>query len=269
VGIRKTKVFKGVKFTESVITTGFNIFVSDRQIREFLSQRDIKLPGEAYLFDTDAEFFSFYHRPDVWSAELSTSVHASEDNIGLWFYNEETQVKVRSDNRELIDRVFNHFQAHSDSCRMSLADKETALRKRLRIFIGHGHDSAWRDVKDHLHEKHGYMIEAYETAPRAGLTITDVLKDAKRDSGFAILVMTAENKDADGHFRARENVIHECGLFQGKLGMKRAIVLREDGCEEFSNLAGVQYIPFAKGRVQETFGEILATIKREFLDSDT
>jgi len=50
---------------------------------------------------------------------------------------------------------------------------------------------------------------------------------------------------------------------RGRLGLRRAIVLREDGCKEFSNLAGVQEIRFSKANIRETFGEVLATIKRE------
>ncbi|MFK4727999.1 hypothetical protein ABIE89_009099 [Bradyrhizobium niftali] len=94
--------------------------------------------------------------------------------------------------------------------------------------------------------------------------IADVLDIMEDEASFAILVMTGENEDHKGELHARENVIHEVGLFQGRLGFRRAIVLLEDGCAEFSNLAGVQYIPFAKGNIRETFGEILATIRREF-----
>ena len=46
------------------------------------------------------------------------------------------------------------------------------------IFIGHGHSSAWRDVKDHLVEQHGYLVEAYETGARAGHTVRDILAGA-------------------------------------------------------------------------------------------
>jgi predicted nucleotide-binding protein len=63
---------------------------------------------------------------------------------------------------------------------------------------------------------------------------------------------------------ARENVIHEIGLFQRTLGLHKVIVLLEDGCKEFSNRAGVQYIPFSKGNIKEVFGEVVASIRREF-----
>jgi predicted nucleotide-binding protein len=59
-------------------------------------------------------------------------------------------------------------------------------------------------------------------------------------------------------------VVHEIGLFQGRLGFNRAIVLLEDGVEEFSNIHGIEQIRFSKGNIRETYGEILATIKREF-----
>lgn len=47
------------------------------------------------------------------------------------------------------------------------------------------------------------------------------------ESSFALLVMTGEDKTKAGKFRARQNVVHEAGLFQGQLGFSRAIILRE------------------------------------------
>jgi predicted nucleotide-binding protein len=140
--------------------------------------------------------------------------------------------------------------------------RDQALRSWLQIFIGHGRNKLWRDIKDHLSEKHGFKVTAYETGARAGLHIVDVLKDVQKSTGFAILVMTAENKDIDEVMHARENVIHEIGLFQGQLGTNRAIVLLEEGCIPFSNLAGVQCISFSKDNIKETFGDVLATIRR-------
>ena len=80
----------------------------------------------------------------------------------------------------------------------------------------------------------------------------------------APLVLSAEDQMADGTFHARQNVIHETGLFQGRLGFSRAIVVREEGAEEFSNLSGIQEIRFGKGRIRETFGDVLAVLRREF-----
>jgi predicted nucleotide-binding protein len=80
---------------------------------------------------------------------------------------------------------------------------------------------------------------------------------------FALLVMTGEDEMKDEMILVRQNVIHEAGLFQGWLGFNRAIVLLEDGTEEFSNIHGLQQIRFSKGRIAETYGEVLAVLKRE------
>jgi predicted nucleotide-binding protein len=48
------------------------------------------------------------------------------------------------------------------------------------------------------------------------------------DAAFAFLILTAEDEATDEKLHARENVVHEAGLFQGKLGFKKAILLLED-----------------------------------------
>jgi len=140
-----------------------------------------------------------------------------------------------------------------------------ASQPKPTIFIGHGGASQqWRLLKDHLHEQQGYEVVAYETGARSGLWIGQILEELLRQSTFALLVMTAEDEQADGTRRARENVVNEAGLFQGRLGFPRAIVLLEEGVQPFSNLAGLQYIPFKRDNIRESFGDVLATIRREF-----
>ena len=83
------------------------------------------------------------------------------------------------------------------------------------------------------------------------------------ESSVALLVMTGEDETKEGKLLPRLNVIHEAGLFQGRLGFNKAVVLQEDGAEEFSNIAGIDQIMFPKGKIKETFGEVLAFLKRE------
>jgi len=80
---------------------------------------------------------------------------------------------------------------------------------------------------------------------------------------LAFLIMTAEDEHADKTQHARENVIHEIGLFQGRLGFNKAIVLLEDGCSEFSNIHGLNQIRFNKGNLEEKFEEIRMVLERE------
>jgi predicted nucleotide-binding protein len=77
------------------------------------------------------------------------------------------------------------------------------------------------------------------------------------------LVMSKEDETADGEWRARQNVVHEAGLFQGRYGFGRAIAIVEDGCTVFSNIAGIQQLRY-RHDIREVFGEAVATIRREF-----
>ena len=80
---------------------------------------------------------------------------------------------------------------------------------------------------------------------------------------FAFLVMTAEDEHGDGRYHARENVIHEVGLFQGKLGFRKAVLLVEDECEKPSNVHGLTHIGFPKHRIDAAFEEVRRVLERE------
>ncbi|WP_175008106.1 nucleotide-binding protein [Cellulosimicrobium sp. TH-20] len=134
----------------------------------------------------------------------------------------------------------------------------------VHVFLGHGRSPDWRYIKDELADKHGLDVEAFESGARAGHGIRDVLEGMLSRSTIAFLVMTGEDETAEGESRARQNVVHEVGLFQGKLGFPRAIAVVEDGVEVFSNLDGVQQIRYAKGHPKSAVSDILATIRREF-----
>jgi predicted nucleotide-binding protein len=75
--------------------------------------------------------------------------------------------------------------------------------------------------------------------------------------------MTAEDLQSDGTLRARENVVHEVGLFQGRLGFKRAIVMLEEGCNEFSNIDGLDQIRFPKNDIIARSENVRRVLKRE------
>jgi predicted nucleotide-binding protein len=74
--------------------------------------------------------------------------------------------------------------------------------------------------------------------------------------------LTAGDEQKDGKIQARMNVIHEAGLFQGKLGFTRAIVLLEEGYEKFSNIRGLGQIRFPKGNIKQAFEEVREVLER-------
>jgi predicted nucleotide-binding protein len=137
-------------------------------------------------------------------------------------------------------------------------------RRSRTIFIGHGRSQAWVALKSFMAKLH-LEYEEFNRVSAAGVTTRERLAEMLDRCGLALLVLTGEDVHEDQTTHARENVIHEVGLFQGRLGWRRAIPLLEDGCEEFSNIVGVNHIPFAKGNIKACFPKIRHVLEREGL----
>ncbi|NRQ42536.1 nucleotide-binding protein [Rheinheimera sp. YQF-2] len=134
-----------------------------------------------------------------------------------------------------------------------------------KVFIGHGRSSVWKDLSHFLSDRLKLEWDEFNRESSAGISIKDRLEAMLDQASFAFLIMTAEDEHIDSTIHARENVIHEVGLFQGRLTFKRAIILLEDGCEEFSNIHGVGQIRFPKGNVRAAFEDIRMVLEREGL----
>jgi hypothetical protein len=133
------------------------------------------------------------------------------------------------------------------------------------VFIGHGRSSVWKDLKDFIQDRMHLPWDEFNRLPVAGITNIDRLSQMLEEAAIAFLIMTAEDEQADGKQHARQNVIHEAGLFQGRLGFERAIILLEEGCEEFSNVQGLCQIRYPKGNVSVVFEYIRRVLEREGL----
>jgi predicted nucleotide-binding protein len=118
-------------------------------------------------------------------------------------------------------------------------------------------------LKDFINDRLCLPWDEFNRVPVAGFTNIARLSEMMNQACFALLVMTAEDEQIDGKLIARQNVIHEVGLFQGRLGFERAIILLEEGCEEFSNINGLCQIRFPKGKISSSFEEIRLVLERE------
>jgi predicted nucleotide-binding protein len=128
------------------------------------------------------------------------------------------------------------------------------------VFIGHGRSLLWRELKDFIEDQLHLPVDEFNSVPVAGIATSARLGELLDATAFAFLIMTAEDEQLDGKIRARENVVHEVGLFQGRLGFPRAIVLLEEGCDEFSNIHGLGQIRFPKGNISAKFEDIRAVL---------
>jgi hypothetical protein len=261
--MEKTKVYPDTCFPPEVVCEAVDVltsFIEEENLEPNGLKRRITLEnGESWSHDTDEEFFADYRKP---FDRAAYGFGLSKFNFDVWIFHRDTTITVSAPERYQIEASFEVFEKNAERCKLPPVPEKP--KPKPIIFIGHGGSEQWKNLKDHLHEKHDYDVEAYEIGARAGHAIRDILEEMLGKTSFAILVMTGEDKTEDGEMRARQNVVHELGLFQGKLGFTKAIILLEDGTEEFSNIHGINQIRYGKANIKETFGEVLATLKREF-----
>ena len=67
-----------------------------------------------------------------------------------------------------------------------------------------------------LLEEHNIKSVYYESECRTGLSMDNVIEEFKQNEKikFAILTLMKEDETADGQVHARQNVIHELGIFR-------------------------------------------------------
>lgn len=264
--MEKTKKYNNIIFSAEVLKKAIDTFISmvPEEKKAGAYSLTIKHGSEEWSYDTDEEFYADYRKKPCY-AHLSKLFDGYTISIFMHresYYEIFTSLSVLAPERNKIEQVFEVFENHV--AESTLPPPPKPKQNPPLIFIGHGHKKIWRELKDHLQEKHNYTVEAYEIGARAGHAIRDIIKKMLKDSSFAILVMTGEIDVKKGKKLARQNVIHEIGLFQGYLGFEKAIILLEEGTKEFSNIQGIQQIRFPKGKIKETFGDVLATLRREF-----
>jgi predicted nucleotide-binding protein len=139
------------------------------------------------------------------------------------------------------------------------------IHSGIRVFIGHGQSKLWYELKDFIQTRLHLQWDEFNRVPVAGIPNISRLSEMLNNAAIAFLILTAEDEQGNGNMNPRMNVVHEAGLFQGKLGFKKAILLLEEGCEEFSNINGLGQIRFPKGNISAAFENIRQVLEREGL----
>lgn len=136
--------------------------------------------------------------------------------------------------------------------------------KAQRIFISHGSSKNWMQVQSYIEKD--LEIDTLELAqePNKGRTVLQKLNEESDKCSYAVVVMTGDDIISEDETRARENVLHEIGFFQGKYGLEKVCLLYEEGTNIPSNIHGLVYIPFPKNIITATFGSLSRELKVYF-----
>lgn len=144
---------------------------------------------------------------------------------------------------------------------MRIGEKTEKVKKANRIFISHGRSNEWRKLQAYLEKDLEHQTLELAQEANLGRTILQKLSEEAQKCSIAVIVMTGDDLTDDKEVRARENVMHEIGFFQGFYGLNNVVLLHESGVNIPSNIHGLVYIPFAKDTIDATFGALHRELK--------
>jgi predicted nucleotide-binding protein len=207
-------------------------------------------------------------KPDVKTGQLRFFVHPVRSHLAKIYGKESPELMHFSPVPPDLPDAYaaNELRKRLQQLKFIVERLESLLGASVQgkqVFIGHGRSPLWRELKDFVADRLGLPWDEFNREAAAGITTSERLNEMLSGAGFALLILTAEEERSDGTLHARSNVVHEVGLFQGRLGLRRAIVLLEEGCAEFSNITGLSQIRFPRGDVAARFEEIRRVMERE------
>jgi predicted nucleotide-binding protein len=136
-----------------------------------------------------------------------------------------------------------------------------STERRESIFISHGRSKEWFKIQAFCEKDLHYPTIELAQQPNLGRTVLQKLDEESSKCKVAIIVMTGDDIIDSGEIRARENVLHEIGFFQGKYGVGKIVLLHEEGVNIPSNIHGLVYISFPKDTSETTLGALSRELK--------
>ena len=176
------------------------------------------------------------------------------------------QSEIERDNQNAFRRQMGQakgiIQSAVDALTDSLAEFEEESAKEdkgtshgafdpNKIFVVHGHNETVKQTVARTLESIGLSPIILAEQPDKGRTVIEKFENEGNDVGFAIVLLTADdkgrkNKARKMQSRARQNVVFEMGYFMALLGRERVMLLLQEGVEEPSDLKGIVYTPLDK-----------------------
>jgi sugar/nucleoside kinase (ribokinase family) len=131
------------------------------------------------------------------------------------------------------------------------------------VFVAHGRDPAWYQIKEFIEQECELRVYAFETESWESRNITEALSGYLDRCSFAVCVLTGEDMTEDGRRRARQNVIHEAGLFQGRYGFDRVLLLVDEECDFHLDPIGLNVVTFPRRDLASAFWQISRMIRQQ------
>ncbi len=212
--------------------------------------------GSTWKLDGRHDFYERYRQPGVASAYIED---IGADAFRLSYIEQMgTTVFAKHPDDEQLRAMFAIFDEDRPGA-------ETSVRESVggvpNVFISQGGRAAGRALAEGL-ERNGFVVKTYERPGNRRDATRSLLEALVQGRDFAVLLYLDEDEDAHGGRRAREHVLHEVGLFQGRLGLERAVIVRQEGLEPLDRSHAVPEVGFRQDP-REVLDELVGMISAQ------
>lgn len=241
------------------VTKRYDFTESFQYIRERLAAQRFRLRRPL----RDAELEDATGAGDVFAAAVLSSLISNQLHVELGAYlglslARQKLARPGAGGRALPIDLSNGFLQQAEP--VSVVKPNTS-----DVFLVH-HQSPYRDqVIRFVRDECGVRVRELDTAGVAEHEVRLATSDMVDQGSFAICLLHCDETMQDGRSRADQSIIYQAGVFQGRYGFGRVALLAEEGCDTFSNIAGVVRLDFPQRQVDTTFFELRRMLLREGL----
>ncbi|MFM7182352.1 MAG: TIR domain-containing protein [Verrucomicrobiales bacterium] len=131
------------------------------------------------------------------------------------------------------------------------------------IVVGHGKSALWRSLRDRITEVFPGPCHGFQQVPLPGLGTMAAMLEVMPRARFAILVLTRDDVETEGELAAQLNVVRLAGLFQGRLGFSRVLLLVEECATVLPGLHDLPCFVFPEGDPLAIWLTVRAILEKE------
>lgn len=131
------------------------------------------------------------------------------------------------------------------------------------IALGHGKSALWRSFHEQIVADFPIPCHGFQQVPLPGLGTMAAMLEVLPRARFAILMLTCEDAAAEGELAAALNVVRLAGLFQGRLGFSKVLLLMEDGATVLPGVNDLPRLVFPVGNPSAIWPEARAILENE------
>lgn len=259
--MKYTKIFTRTLFSELVIRKALELIGTKSGNDAINYGLIIYRQDHTWHLDNLDDFFGEYNQ-GFSRMHLYLAYGAYEIKMTYTAHDFNYEVSIKSPVKADINEVINYLIDNKEKC--SIDTLYNSSRKPY-IFIGHGRKNDWKELRDHLRDKHNYSFRYYESGDRSSEYLFENVHEMITGSKLSILVLSNEDKMEDQTMRARQNVIHELGMAQVLHGRRNTLILVEEGCDWPSNIQGINCFPYS-GSIKEVYGDIVSALEKRMFE---